>query len=136
MGEELVVVGYGEQRAISVVGSQSFIDDPQKLNISSGSLTNSLAGRLSGVVGVQRSGLPGADASDIWIRGISTFGSSGPLVLVDGIERPMNSLNPDDIQGLTILKDASATAVYGTRDRKSTRLNSSHVAISYAGCCL
>ena len=115
MGEELVVVGYGEQRAISVVGSQSFIDDPQELNISSGSLTNSLAGRLSGVVGVQRSGLPGADASDIWIRGISTFGSSGPLVLVDGIERPMNSLNPDDIQSLTILKDASATAVYGTR---------------------
>src|SRR5690625_7221021 len=114
MGEELVVVGYGEQRAISVVGSQSFIDDPQELNISSGSLTNSLARRLTGVVGAQRSGLPGADASDIWIRGISTFGSSGPLVLVDGIERPMTSLNPHVIHSLTILQLASSTAVDGT----------------------
>src|SRR5690625_7532097 len=102
MGEELVVVGYGEQRAISVVGSQSFIDDPQGLNISSGSHTNSLAGRLSGVVGVQRSGLPGADASDIWLGGISTVVGSGPLVLVAGMERRMNSLSPDDIQSVTI----------------------------------
>jgi len=114
-GDELVVVGYGEQREISLVGSQSVIQNAEELEVSSGSLTNSLAGRLSGVVGVQRSGLPGSDASDIWIRGISTFGDASPLVLVDGIERPMNSLNPDDIESLTILKDASATAVYGTR---------------------
>lgn len=118
-GEELVVVGYGQQREISLIGSQSSVanEEVAQLEVSSGSLTNSLAGRLSGVVGVQRSGLPGSDASDIWIRGISTFGpnGSGPLILVDGIERPMNSLNPDDIKSLTILKDASATAVYGTR---------------------
>ncbi|WP_170864408.1 SusC/RagA family TonB-linked outer membrane protein [Fodinibius roseus] len=114
-GDELVVVGYGEQREISLIGSQSFIENTEELKVSSGSLTNSLAGRLSGVVGVQRSGLPGADASDIWIRGISTYGDSSPLILVDGIERPMNSLNPDDIESLTVLKDASATAVYGTR---------------------
>ncbi|MCW9706482.1 SusC/RagA family TonB-linked outer membrane protein [Fodinibius salsisoli] len=116
-GDELVVVGYGEQREISLIGSQSSLANEQvgELKQSSGSLTNSLAGRLSGVVGVQRSGLPGSDASDIWIRGISTFGDSSPLVMVDGVERPMNSLNPEDIQSLTILKDASATAVYGTR---------------------
>ena len=119
-GDEVVVVGYGTQRKISLVGSQSSLANEEiaQLKVSSGSLSNSLAGRLSGVVGVQRSGLPGSDASDIWIRGISTFGPgnpSGPLILVDGIERPMNSLNPDDIESLTILKDASATAVYGTR---------------------
>jgi TonB-linked SusC/RagA family outer membrane protein len=113
--EEMVVVGYGEQRKISLIGSQSSIDDVDELSTSTGSLTNSLAGRLSGVVGVQRTGLPGSDASDIWIRGISTFGDSGPLILVDGIERPMNTLNPNDIASLSILKDASATAVYGTR---------------------
>src|SRR5699024_5591522 len=116
-GEEMVVVGYGTQRKVSLIGAQSSLanEEVALLDQSSGSLTNSLSGRLPGVVGVQRSGLPGSDASDIWIRGISSFGDSSPLILVDGVERPMNSLNPDDIKSLTILKDASATAIYGTR---------------------
>jgi TonB-linked SusC/RagA family outer membrane protein len=113
--QKLVIVGYGKQRKISLVGAQSSIQNSSLLQTSTGSLTNSLAGRLSGVVGVQRSGLPGSDASDIWIRGISSINNKGPLILVDGIKRPMNSLNPDDIKSITILKDASATAVYGAR---------------------
>jgi TonB-linked SusC/RagA family outer membrane protein len=116
-GDEMVVVGYGEQREISLIGSQSSIDDVQEIAQPSASLTTTLAGRLSGVVGVQRSGQPGENAADIWIRGVSTFGGSdsNPLILVDGVERPMNSLNPQDIENITVLKDASATAVYGTR---------------------
>lgn len=67
------------------------------------------------VVTIQRSGEPGKSGSEIWIRGISTFTSSSPLVLVDGVERTFNQLDPEDIESFTILKDASATAVYGVR---------------------
>jgi TonB-linked SusC/RagA family outer membrane protein len=114
-GKDLVVVGYGKQKKISLIGAQSTIDSTDILKSPGGSFTNTLAGRLPGVVGVQRTGKPGSDASDIWIRGIATFNNSGPLILVDGIERPMNSLNPDDIASVTILKDAASTAVYGAR---------------------
>ena len=81
----------------------------------SASLTTTLAGRLAGVVAVQRTGEPGKDAADIWIRGISTPNTSSPLVLVDGVERSFNDIDPEDIESLTTLKDASATAVYGVR---------------------
>lgn len=64
---------------------------------------------------VQRTGEPGKDAADIWIRGISTPNTSSPLVLVDGVERSFNDIDPEDIESLTTLKDASATAVYGVR---------------------
>ena len=79
----------------------------------SASLTTTLAGRLAGVVAVQRTGEPGKDAADISIRGISTPNTSSPLVLVDGVERSFNDIDPEDIESLTTLKDASATAVYG-----------------------
>lgn len=114
----MVVVGYGKQKEISIVGAQSTIQNTDILKTPSGSFSTTLAGRLPGVVGVQRTGLPGASNADIWIRGISTFGSAnsaGPLILVDGIERPMNTLNPSDIASVTILKDAVSTAVYGAR---------------------
>ncbi|HBG40487.1 MAG TPA: SusC/RagA family protein [Porphyromonadaceae bacterium] len=112
--DEIVVVGYGEQRKISTIGSQSSLKI-QDVKAPTGSLSNVLAGRLAGIVGVQRTGEPGKDAADIWIRGISTPNGSTPLILVDGVERPFNDLDPEDIESITLLKDASATAVYGVR---------------------
>ena len=112
--EETVIVGYGTQRKISNIGAQSSMK-MQDIKTPSASLTTTLAGRLAGVVAVQRTGEPGKDAADIWIRGISTPNTSSPLVLVDGVERSFNDIDPEDIESLTTLKDASATAVYGVR---------------------
>ena len=112
--EETVIVGYGTQRKISNIGAQSSMK-MEGIKTPSASLTTTLAGRLAGVVAVQRTGEPGKDAADIWIRGISTPNTSSPLVLVDGVERSFNDIDPEDIESLTTLKDASATAVYGVR---------------------
>ena len=112
--EETVIVGYGTQRKISNIGAQSSMK-MEDIKTPSASLTTTLAGRLAGVVAVQRTGEPGKDAADIWIRGISTPNTSSPLVLVDGVERSFNDFDPEDIESLTTLKDASATAVYGVR---------------------
>ncbi|RAV31074.1 SusC/RagA family TonB-linked outer membrane protein [Sinomicrobium soli] len=114
--EEVVVVGFGTQRKISLVGAQSTVK-AEDLQNPVANLTNSMVGRLSGVIGVQRTGEPGFDDSDIWIRGISTFsqGLSKPLILVDGVPRSMSNVDPEDIESFTVLKDASATAVYGVR---------------------
>lgn len=112
--DEVVLVGYGKQKKISVVGAQSTIK-AEELELPVANLGTMLAGRIAGITGVQRSGLPGYDGADLWIRGISSFGSAYPLVLVDGVERSLDNINPRDIASFSILKDASATAVYGIR---------------------
>ena len=113
--DEVVVVGMGTQRKASVIGAISSVR-VSELKTPSRSLTNSLAGRMAGIVAVQRSGEPGYDNANFWIRGISTFGENKtPLVLVDGVERSMENLDPEEIESVSILKDASATAVYGVR---------------------
>lgn len=112
--DEVVVVGYGAQRKVSVVGSQSSIK-MSDIKAATGDISSAIAGRIPGVVTIQRSGEPGKSGSEIWIRGISTFTSSSPLVLVDGVERTFNQLDSEDIESFTILKDASTTAVYGVR---------------------
>lgn len=114
--EEVVVVGFGTQKKVSVVGAQSAIK-AKSLQVPVANLSNALAGRMAGIVSVQRSSEPGADNSDIFIRGISTFsqGLSSPLVLVDGAPRKMANVDPEDIESFTVLKDASATAIYGVR---------------------
>ncbi len=114
--EEVVVVGYGSQKRVSVVGSITTIE-PGKLKAgTTRSMSNNLAGQLAGVIGVQRSGEPGFDNSNFWIRGISSFaGNNNPLVLVDGVERSLNNLDPSEIESFSVLKDASASAVYGVR---------------------
>lgn len=114
--EEVVVVGYGSQKRESVIGAITTVQ-PALLKISqSRTITNNLAGQMAGIIAVQRSGEPGYDGSDFWIRGINTFGSnSSPLVLVDGIERNLNDISPDEVESFSILKDATATAVYGVR---------------------
>ncbi len=111
---DVVVVGYGTQKRITTTGAISTINaDDIKLPVAN--LTNVIAGRVAGIIGVQRSGQPGYDNSEIYIRGISTFTSSSPLILVDGVERSFSNIDPEDIASFSILKDASATAVYGVR---------------------
>lgn len=114
--EEVVVVGYGSQKKESVVGAISTLD-VTKLTVPGSSISNALAGQLSGIVAMSRSGEPGKNSSaDFYIRGVSSFkGTSTPLVLVDGIERDLDLVDTDDIASFSILKDASASAVYGVR---------------------
>jgi len=114
--DEVVVVGYGNQKKESVVGAISTLD-MGKLKVPGSSISNVLAGQLAGVVAVTRSGEPGKDgAADFFIRGVSSFkGTTTPLVLVDGIERELDLVDTDDIATFSILKDASASAVYGVR---------------------
>lgn len=117
--EEVQVVGHGTQRKISVTGAISTVNVKELNRGSVTSLSNMLAGRIAGLIGVQGSGEPGKDVSEFWIRGISTFGAnSSALVLIDGVDRgagSLNDLDPQDIESFSILKDASATAVYGAR---------------------
>ncbi|KAA8485376.1 TonB-linked SusC/RagA family outer membrane protein [Arcticibacter tournemirensis] len=115
---EVVVVGYGQQKKISLVGAQSSVN-VEALQVPVANLSTALAGRIAGLVGVQRTGLPGSNTADVWIRGISTFNSlnsASPLVIVDGVQgRNINAFDPEDIASFTVLKDASATAVYGAQ---------------------
>ncbi|MGL4412278.1 MAG: SusC/RagA family TonB-linked outer membrane protein [Bacteroidales bacterium] len=114
--DEVVVVGFGSQKKESVVGAISTID-VTNLKTPSSTVSNALAGQLAGVVAMTRSGEPGkGSSSEFYIRGVSSFkGTSKPLILVDGIERDLDLLDTDDIATFSILKDASASAVYGVR---------------------
>ena len=113
--DEVMVVGMGVQRKASVIGAISTVkmDD---LKVPVRSLTNALAGKMAGAVVVQRSGELGRDGGSLWIRGISTFSANrSPLILVDGVERDMSDISVEEVESVSILKDASATAVYGVR---------------------
>ncbi len=111
--DDVVVVGYGKQRKNSVVSSVNSISATE-LKLPTRNLTNNIAGQLAGVIAIQRSGEPGNDNAEFWIRGTSSFaGGTSPLVLVDGAPRAMQDIEPDEIETFTVLKDASATAVYG-----------------------
>ena len=111
--EDVVVVGYGQQKKESVVSSVSVISG-EDLHVSSRSLNNSLAGKVSGLLAVQRSGEPGWDDAKFWIRGVSSYaGGTDPLVIVDGVPRKMNDIDVEEIESFSVLKDAAATAVYG-----------------------
>lgn len=111
--DEVVVIGFGQQKKESVVASMTSIG-PSELNIANRSLTNSIAGKISGVIAIQRSGEPGWDDAQFWIRGVSSYaGGTSPLVLVDGVPRSMSNIDVEEIESFTVLKDAAATAVYG-----------------------
>lgn len=113
--EEVVITGRGSQRKVSVVGAITNVET-QELQVPATSVSNMLGARVPGIISVTRSGEPGNDFSEFWVRGISTFGASqGALILIDGIEGNLNDLDPADIESFSVLKDASATAVYGTR---------------------
>lgn len=115
--DEIVVVGYGKQKKESVTASIASIGTKELVQTPQSNISNMLVGRLPGLIATQRSGAPGEDASDILIRGVSTFtDNTAPLIMIDGVERSsFDDIDPNEIQTLNILKDASATAVYGVR---------------------
>lgn len=115
--DDAVVVAYGTQRKATVTGSVAAVSTKDLLQSPQANISNALAGRMPGLLSVQRSGEPGNDASTLRIRGVGTFaGDQDPLIMVDGIETEnYNNIDPNEIESITILKDASATAVYGVR---------------------
>ena len=115
--EEVVVVGYGTQKKISVTGAIVSVGSEFLVKSPNATISNTLAGRVTGLTTVQYTGRPGDDEPQIYIRGIGslTESASTPLMLVDGVERPFTQLDPNEIESVSILKDASATAVYGIR---------------------
>ena len=113
--EGVEIVAYGVQQRVSVTGSLSSVKSEDIVRTPVSSIGNVLAGQLSGVTTVQYSGEPGSDAATIFVRGKGTWSDSSPLIQVDGVERSMSDINPEDIESITVLKDASATAVFGVR---------------------
>jgi len=109
------VVAYGVQKKVTVTGALSSVKAEELTRTPVSSVNNVLAGQLSGVTTVQTSGEPGADAAQIFVRGQGTWGDSSPLIQVDGVEREMWDIDPNEIESVTVLKDASATAVFGVR---------------------
>ena len=116
--DEVTVVAFGKQRKESVIGSISTVD-VKTLKVPSSNLTTALAGNVAGVIAYQRTGEPGQDNADFFVRGITTFGANtSPLILIDNIEltsTDLARLQPDDIESFSIMKDATATALYGAR---------------------
>ena len=116
--DEVTVTGTGIQKKATVTGAITTVNVNTLKHAGGGniSINNTLAGNVAGVIAMQTSGEPGKDTSEFWIRGISTFGASQKaLILVDGFEREMSELNIEDIESFSILKDASATAIYGSK---------------------
>ena len=113
--DDIVVVGYGTQRKESVVGAISQVHTEDLVNSGTTNITNAIAGKLSGVLTYQTSGQPGDDDATIFIRGLSSWNGSSPLILVDGVERSFSTLDPNEVQTISVLKDASATAVFGAK---------------------
>ncbi|HBL34130.1 MAG TPA: SusC/RagA family TonB-linked outer membrane protein [Porphyromonadaceae bacterium] len=137
--EEITVVGFGRQKKESVVAAITTVKG-EELRVPTRSLSTSLAGQFSGLISVQRSGEPGYDNAEFWIRGVSSFaGGTNPLVLVDGVPREMNDIEPDEIETFTLLKDASATSIYGSEGANgvvlitSKRGREQKPSISYRG---
>lgn len=117
---EVVVVGYGSMRKSDLTGSVSSMQEDDLIKTAVPNITSTLAGKMTGVITRQTSGRPGADSPSFLIRGKSTFdpdgkGTNNPLVLVDGIQRDFSRIDPNDIESVTILKDAASAAIYGSR---------------------
>ncbi|MDB5108936.1 MAG: TonB-dependent receptor [Mucilaginibacter sp.] len=111
---EVIVVGYGTQKKANVIGSVAQINSDDLKQSPTMNITNMLAGRLPGITTLQQSGRPGADDATLRVRGTSTYaGAQGPTVIVDGVERPFSQLDPNEIESISVLKDALSAAVYG-----------------------
>jgi len=137
--DEVVVVAYGQQKKVSVTGSISAVGNRELKQGPTSSVTNSLTGRIPGLVTRQTSGRPGEDAAALYIRGRATVNDASPLIMVDGIERDFSQIDPDEIESISVLKDASATAVYGVRGANGVILvttkrgNSGKAKVSFSG---
>lgn len=116
--DEVVITGTGAQKKATLTGAVTTVNmaDLKKSGSASTSIANALAGNVAGIIAMQQSGEPGNNTSQFWVRGISTFGANDQaLVLVDGFERSLNEINIEDIESFSVLKDASATAIYGSK---------------------
>ncbi len=113
--DDVVVVGYGTQKKESVVGSISQVGTEELVRSGTTNITNALSGKLAGVLTYQNSGQPGKNDATILIRGLSSWNGSSPLVMVDGVERDFRELDPNEVKTISVLKDASATAVFGAK---------------------
>ncbi|MCE7042601.1 TonB-dependent receptor [Dyadobacter sp. CY312] len=137
--DEVVVVGYGTQKKVDVTGSVSTIRGEALTKAPNPNLANSLTGKMTGVITTQQSGKPGFDDPTFLIRGKSTFGDNGALILVDGIERSFSRLDPNEIESVTVLKDAASASVYGARAANGVVLittkrgKEGKIKISYTG---
>lgn len=115
MLQDAVVVGYGVQKKESVLGAISQVESTALVRSGQTNITNAIAGKLSGVLTYQGSGQPGNDDATILIRGLSSWNGSTPLVIVDGVQRSFSELDPNEVKSISVLKDASATAVFGAK---------------------
>lgn len=137
--EELVVVGFGTQKKVNLTGSVSSISAKDLVSRPIGQASSALQGLAPGVTVTQASGKPGGDAGTIRIRGVGTLGDSNPLVLIDGIEGSLNSIDPNLIENISILKDAASASIYGSRAANGVILvttkrgKGNQLAIGYSG---
>ena len=113
--DEVVVVGYGTQKKVNLTGSVSMVSSDDMASRPSSSLASGLQGMLPGVTVVNSSGQPGASNTTIRVRGIGTIGNANPLILIDGVEGDISAVNPEDIESVSVLKDAASAAIYGAR---------------------
>lgn len=115
--EEVIVVGYGSQKKTTLTGAVTSINTESIVNSPNSSVANVLSGKITGVSTLQTSGQPGREDPAIYVRGLGSLtpGASRPLILVDGVERPFSQMDPNEIESISVLKDASATAVFGVR---------------------
>lgn len=113
--DEVVVVGFGTQRKVTVTGAVASVQTSEIKQSPSANLAVSLAGRLPGLTSIQRSGEPGRDETLLFIRGQGTVNAQSPIILVDGVERGLTYIDPNEVESVTILKDASSTAIFGVR---------------------
>lgn len=136
---EVTIVGYGTQRKETVTGAVSSVKTKDIVKNDVADVSNTIAGRVPGVIAVQSSAQPGSDAAQLFIRGQATLNQNSPLVMVDGVQREFNRIDPNNIESITVLKDASATAVYGVRGANGVILittkrgEESKPQISYSG---
>lgn len=138
--DEVIITGFAEEKKLNSISSISSLDvDKSLISKPVTQISQSLQGSITGLSVTQSSGQPGADGASINIRGISTLGSSAPLILVDGVPQDMNNLDPNTIESITILKDAAAAAIYGARAAngviviKTKRGQAGKVSVSYNG---
>ena len=128
--DESVVIAYGQQKKVTITGAVSAVSGEGLMKSPVPNVANALQGNLPGVSAVQPSGMPGADEPVIRIRGVGSLNSAEPLVLVDGVERSFSQLDANEIESISVLKDASATAVFGVRGAKTASANAAVQTIS------
>lgn len=137
--QEVVVVGYGEQKKVNVTGAVSAIDSKQIENRSVTNLSSALTGLSSGMYVRQSSGRPGDDGASIRIRGLGTLNDNSALVIIDGIQGVMDAVNPDDVESISVLKDAASASIYGSRAANGVILittkkgSKDKISINYTG---